>query len=98
MTGLLELRTYASLFVANLIQCLCQLGYCLVVVHQLFHAHVCLVDLCNHLKHAQVVGLAHKHGYQIVDLIVLLAYVSKQFHGESHLHSLFHFCFVFQSE
>ena len=45
MAGLLELRAYASLFVAYLVKHLGKLGYLLVIVQQFVHRHSCLINL-----------------------------------------------------
>ena len=97
MAGLLELRTYASLLVTYLVKCLSQFGNLLVVVQQFVHRHACLVNLSHHLYQTQVIVLTHQKGDKVVNLVVFLACLLKQFHGKCHLYSLLNFGFVVQT-
>ena len=72
MARFLELRTDTRLLIANLFQRRDNLTHRLVVAQQLAQVlNARLRHFCLHVQHAQVVGLSHEEGDEVVQLVVL---------------------------
>ena len=98
MTGLLELRTDTCLLVANLLEITLQLVHGLLVLDEFLHGHAGLFYLGDDLLDAQVVGLTHQVGDQIIELLIFVAQTLVVLHHVGYHHGSVNLVFVIHAE
>ena len=67
-------------------------------MQQLLHLEAALVNLGQHLRQAQVVGLAHEEGDEVVEPLVSGEHVVVALQGAGHHHGLLHLLLVVHAE